>query len=86
MRQQPALHIEQKTTAIAGKATETATGGNDPMTGNNQRKRIGTTGLTNRTRGVVQGFGHLAVGARLMIRNGRDLCPHAALKVRNHGR
>jgi hypothetical protein len=80
MRQQPALDVEQETAVLARKTAQPAAGREDAMAGNDDRKGIGAASLADRPRRVVQRLGNLAVGTRLVRRNGRDLLPDAALE------
>jgi hypothetical protein len=80
MRQQPALDVEQKTVPLAGKAAQPAARRQNAMAGNDHRKGIGSRrpGQPPAARCAVPG--DLAVAARLVRRDGRDLLPDTALK------
>jgi hypothetical protein len=85
MRQQPALHVEQETRPLPGKATESAGSRHDAMAGNDHRKGVRTARLADCPWRVVQGLGDFSISARLVRRNRRDLLPDAPLKRGSRG-
>ena len=67
------------------KTTQSATGRNHAVARDDERERVGATGLTDGAWRVMQGFGEFAIGARLMVRDRGNLLPYTALKRGSRG-
>ena len=81
MAQQPAFDLEQETAALTVEAAEAAAGGDDAMTGDDQRVGVGAAGLADGTRRVFEPFCEFTVGVGTAGRDGGNCLPDTALEV-----